>query len=273
MIGAICGDILGSTYEFGIEDEEVYLIHDDDHFTDDSVLTLAVAKWLMEFKNVPLGKGEHKYLLAKYFFEYTEKYSDKQYGLSYVDWIWKFEDTGKVPEPNNSNGNGAAMRVSPVAYACNTVQEVEYFARLQAEVTHNNSEAIRGACAIASATKMALDGCSKNEIKDYISNKYFYDLSRSLEDVKVVGEDFHPTCPVTVPQALIAFLEGNDFRDTMIKAINIGGDCDTVAAMSGGITYAYYKEIPQDLLNHCLGCLDKEIKELYYKFDNEYINN
>ena len=270
MIGAICGDILGSTYEFGTKDKEIYLIHDDDDFTDDTVLTFALAEWLLEYGDIPMGNGEHKYVLAKKLYDYTESYPDKAYGLLYVEWIWKYEDTGKIPPSNNSYGNGAAMRVSPVAYAFDEIEKVEKFARLQAEVTHYNSEAIRGACAIAAATKMALDGCDKEEIKDYISNKYYYDLSKTLEDVKVEGEHFSASCQETVPQALIAFLSGKDFCDVIYKAISIGGDCDTVAAMAGGIAFAYYKKIPEEIITHCLSCLDERLLNIYYKFKGEY---
>ena len=110
------------------------LIHDEDHFTDDSVLTFALAEWTIEYGKVSLGNGEHKYLLAKKFYEFTEKYPDKAYGLMYIDWICKYEDTEKIPMPNNSYGNGAAMRVSPVAYVFDEIEMVEKYARLQAEI-------------------------------------------------------------------------------------------------------------------------------------------
>ena len=212
-------------------------------------------------------------MIEKKFFEFTEKYPDKAYGLMYIEWIWKYEDTGKIPMPNNSYGNGAAMRVSPVAYVFDEIEMVEKYARLQAEITHCNSEGIRGACAIAAATKMALDGCDKKEIKDYISNKYYYDLSKALEDIKVKGDHFRAICQETVPQALIAFFAGKDYCDVILKAISIGGDCDTVAAMAGGIAFAYYKEIPDKIVNHCLNCLDKGLLGIYYKFKELYIDN
>lgn len=272
MIGAVCGDILGSTYEFGNLDKEIYLMHGEDHFTDDSVLTFAVAQWALEYENTPLGDGEHKYLLAQKFYDFTVMYPDRAYGRMYINWIWEYKLKGKIPLPNNSYGNGAAMRVSPVAYAFENIDKVEKFARLQAEVTHCNSEGIRGACAVAAATKMALDGCDKDEIKDYISNKYYYDLSMPLEDIKVKGEHFSATCQETVPQALIAFFAGEDFCDVILKAISIGGDCDTVAAMAGGIAFAYYKEIPEEILNHCLNCLDERLRNIYYKFKEAYID-
>ena len=142
-------------------------MHEEDHMTDDSVLTCAIAEWMMEYGNVSaLGEGEQKYLLAKSLFNYTRRYGDKAYGLGYLDWYFNYEKTGKVPVPPNSMGNGCAMRVSPIAYGYKTLREVERFAQLQAEVTHNNPEGIRGACAIAAATKMALDGKNKKEIKD-----------------------------------------------------------------------------------------------------------
>ena len=271
MLGAICGDILGSTYEFGIEGQDIFLMHEEDEMTDDSVLTCAVADWLMEYGNLPgLGKGEHKYLLAQKFFDYTMRYPDKAYGLTYAEWILTYEEKGQIPAPPDSMGNGCAMRVSPIAYGYETLQEVERFARLQAEVTHNNPEGIRGACAIAAATKLALDGKSKREIKDYISRKYFYNLNQHLEDVRIKEDDFVITCPVTVPQALIAFLDGKDYESTILNAIKIGGDCDTVAAMAGSIACAYYKEIPEHLLKHCFSRIDKGIKQLILAFCDTY---
>ena len=272
MLGAICGDILGSTYEFGNADKEISLMHEEDHMTDDSVLTCAIAEWVMKYGNVSaLGEGEQKYLLAKILFNYTTRYEDKAYGVRYVDWYFDYEKTGKVPDPPNSMGNGCAMRVSPIAYGYKTLREVEKFAQIQAEVTHNNPEGIRGACAIAAATKMALDGKNKKEIKDYISSKYFYDLSQNIENVRMKDGDFSAICPVTVPQAFIAFFEGEDYESTILNSIVIGGDCDTVAAMAGSIAYAYYKKIPDYLLKHCFSCMDEKIKKLCRSFCDEYL--
>ncbi len=272
MLGAICGDILGSTYEFGIEDKKIFLMHEEDHMTDDSVLTCAIAEWMMEYGNVSaLGEGEQKYLLAKSLFNYTTRYGDKAYGFSYLDWYFDYEKTGKVPDPQDSMGNGCAMRVSPIAYGYKTLREVERFAQLQAEVTHNNPEGIRGACAIAAATKMALDGKNKKEIKDYISSKYFYNLNQNIENIRMKDDDFSAICPVTVPQAFIAFFEGEDYESTILNSIVIGGDCDTVASMAGSIAYAYYKEIPDYLLKHCFFRMDEKIKKLCQLFYNEYL--
>lgn len=168
MLGAICGDILGSTYEFGIEDKKIFLMHEEDHMTDDSVLTCAIAEWMMEYGNISaLGKGEQKYLLAKSLFDYTTRYPNKAYGLRYLDW---------------------------------------YFDK---------------------------------EIKDYISSKYFYNLNQNIENVRIKDEDFSAACPVTVPQALIAFFEGEDYESTILNSIGIGGDCDTVASMAGSIAMHY----------------------------------
>ena len=247
-------------------------MHEEDHMTDDSVLTCAIAEWVMKYGNVSaLGEGEQKYLLAKILFNYTTRYEDKAYGVRYVDWYFDYEKTGKVPDPPNSMGNGCAMRVSPIAYGYKTLREVEKFAQIQAEVTHNNPEGIRGACAIAAATKMALDGKNKKEIKDYISSKYFYDLSQNIENVRMKDGDFSAICPVTVPQAFIAFFEGEDYESTILNSIVIGGDCDTVAAMAGSIAYAYYKKIPDYLLKHCFSCMDEKIKKLCRSFCDEYL--
>ena len=200
MLGAICGDILGSTYEFGIEDKKIFLMHEEDHMTDDSVLTCAIAEWMMEYGNISaLGKGEQKYLLAKSLFDYTTRYPNKAYGLRYLDW---------------------------------------YFDK---------------------------------EIKDYISSKYFYNLNQNIENIRMKDDDFSAICPVTVPQAFIAFFEGEDYESTILNSIVIGGDCDTVASMAGSIAYAYYKEIPDYLLKHCFSRMDEKIKKLCQSFYNEYL--
>ncbi len=269
MLGAICGDILGSTYEIEMK-EDVYLLHDDDHITDDTVLTCAVAEWCLSYAYCELGDGEHSYLLAQLFRDYTMKYKDAYYGANYMDWVMCYCVTGKIPEAPNSYGNGCAMRVSPIAYAFETLEQVEYYAKVQAKVTHNNSEGVRGACAIAAATKMALDGKDKEHIKKYIEEKYFYDLSKSLDEIKMQDDEFSATCQITVPQAIIAFLNGNDYEDTIFKAISVGGDCDTVAAMAGSIAYAYWKEIPRHILEHCRNIMSPEIRQIIEEFEEKY---
>ncbi len=250
MIGAICGDILGSTYEFGVEGD-IHLIHPKDTFTDDTILTCAVAEWCLKYSDIKLGVNEHNYLLAKLFYNYTKRYSDKAYGNMYSTWFYQFEKTGKVPSAYNSYGNGSAMRVSPIAYAFRTLEEVEHYAKLQSCVTHNNAEGIRGAMAIASSTKLALDGASKVDIQNYVEKKYFYDLSKSVQEMKLNNIEFSATCQVTVPQSIRAFLESENYTSAIMNAINIGGDCDTVAAMTGSIAYAFYKEIPEEIKNYC----------------------
>lgn len=269
MLGAVCGDILGSTYEIEMK-EDVYLLHKDDHFTDDTVLTCAVAEWCLSYAHCELGDGEHMYLLAKLFKEYTMKYKNAYYGVNYIDWVMRYYVTGKIPKAPNSFGNGCAMRVSPIAYAFDTLEKVEYYAKLQAKVTHDNSEAIRGACAIAAATKMALDCNDKECIKKYIEEKYFYDLSKNLDEIKMEDDEFSAICQITVPQAIIAFLNGNDYEDTIFKAISIGGDCDTVAAMAGSIAYAYWKKIPIRILEHCRKIMSEQMRQLVMDFEKRF---
>lgn len=270
MLGAICGDILGSTYEIESR-EEVSLLNKDDHFTDDAILTCAIAEWCLSYSHCDLEDEEHMYLLAYLFRDYSMKYKNAHYGCIYADWVMRFYAYGKIPDASNSYGNGCAMRVTPIAYAFDTLEKVEHYAKVSAKVTHNNSEGIRGACAIAAATKMALDGNSKTQIKKYIEERYFYDLSKSLDDIKMKENEFSATCQITVPQAIIAFFEGNDYEDTIVKAIGIGGDSDTVAAMAGGIAYAYWKKIPKHIIEHCLNTLSSEMKRLVEDFSEKYI--
>lgn len=252
MIGAVIGDIVGSVYEWNnIKTKDFPLFSPGCFFTDDTVMTLAVAEGLMKG-----GSGEAFIQAMK---KYGRMYPDAGYGGRFRSWLFS-EDIN----PYNSWGNGAAMRVSPVAWVFETLTEVEEYARVSAAVTHNHPEGIKGAQATAAAIFLARRGKSKEEIKAYIEDKYGYDLSRGLEEIRP-GYRFNESCQGTVPEAITAFLEGVDFEDAIRNAISIGGDSDTLAAITGSIAEAAYG-VPEEIRRKALDILDEQLRETYRKF-------
>ena len=233
MLGAIFGDIVGSAYEFrNTHDYDFELLTSRSDLTDDSVMTLAVAKAMLEAK----GKddGEIREALINSMKELGRRYPDAGYGGRFIHWV-----LGDNREPINSYGNGSAMRVSSVGWLFDTLEETLHMAELSAVVTHNHPEGIKGAQATAAAMFMARNGKTKEEIKSFIENRFGYDLNKSMEDIvsKGHGEEI---CQVSVPQALVCFLLSDSYIDTIRKSVSIGGDSDTIACIAGGIAEAYY---------------------------------
>ena len=264
MIGAIIGDVIGSQFEMMNYTSKNMMFKDYDfHFftdkckpTDDSVLTIAVAEFLLEQGNLPV--------LLK---QYALKYTDAGYGSSFINWA-----NSENMEPYNSFGNGSAMRVSPVAWMFNTREEVMRYAEITANPTHNHPEGVKGAQAIAMAIWLARKGKSKTVIKNFIVNEFGYNLDRTLDEIRPTYE-FKPTCQDTVPEAIIAFLESTDFIDCLRKAISIGGDSDTIASMACAIAEAFYgfETIPQDVIDKSFTILYNWYPELHTKAI-KYIN-
>ncbi len=259
MLGAIIGDIVGSIYEFdNIKTKEFEFFQENMELTDDSVMTLAVAKALMDtletgneegFKNLSREISEEKLKLIQNKFgseinpkteleanailrmvEIGNKYPHMSYGTRFRYWL-------EEPVPYNSFGNGSAMRVSPVAYIGKNIEEVKFLSREVTKVSHNHEEGIKGAEATAVAIFMARKGSSKEEIKAEMEK--YYNLDFNYEDL-VKNYGFDETCQGTVPEALYIFLESEDFEDAIRTAISIGGDSDTLAAIVGSIAEAYY---------------------------------
>ena len=268
MLGAIIGDIVGSIYEFdNIKTKDFNLFSNEMFFTDDTVMTIAVAEAIIEG-----GKPRH---FAEYMKLYGYLYLDIGYGTSFAKWI-----TSKESKPYNSWGNGSAMRVSPCGWVAKLSEPFEEglkltedLAKKSAEVTHNHPEGIKGAQATASSIFFMRHGKSKNAIeeykkllKDYIQNKYKYDLNFTLNEIRP-SYDFNESCQKTVPQAIVSFLESENFEDAIRNAISIGGDSDTLAAITGSIAEASYG-IPEDIKEKAISYLDNEIKEVY----NSWIN-
>ena len=271
MIGAIVGDIVGSRFEFNnYRNKNFELFTGDCKVTDDSIMTLAVAKAVMEARRIresaPDGCDSEYYVAAerlavKYMQQIGRKYPNCGYGGRFIHWV--FSDT---PQPYNSFGNGAAMRINPVGFAAETEEEVVRLSRAVTAVTHNHPEGIKGAEAAAMAIYMARKGCSKKEIRDRIVKDY-YALDFTIDEIRSTYE-FNETCQNTVPQAIEAFLEAESFEDAIRTAVSVGGDSDTIAAITGSIAEAYYG-VPEDVKNRALTYLDVDLRNIleeWYSF-------
>jgi len=231
MLGAIAGDIIGSVYESrGITVKQFPLFAKSSHFTDDTVLTVATAYSLLH------GTG-----YAATYRRFGRNYPGRGYGGSFREWIFR-QQSG----PYNSFGNGSAMRVCPVGFACSSVDAVLAEAKRSAEVTHNHPEGIKGAQAVALAVFMARTGNPKADIQQEIMERFGYKLSRKLDDIrKAYG--FDVTCQGSVPEAIIAFLESDSLEDAIRNAVSLGGDADTQACIAGGVAEAFYGGVPETI--------------------------
>lgn len=254
IIGAVIGDVIGSVFEWNnIKTTDFDLFNPKCDFTDDTVLTIAVADSILNKKD-----------FAKTIWEYGRKYRGRGYGGSFRNWLQ--QDNLK---PYGSFGNGSAMRASAVGFAFNGIQKVLEVAKQTAEVTHNHPEGIKGAQATAAAIFLARQGKSKEEIKDYIISTFNYDLGFTLDEIRPTYK-FDVTCQGSVPQAIVAFLESSDYENAIRLAISIGGDSDTIACITGGIASAYFKEIPKEIIDFVVDKLPSEYIEIMNKFDEKY---
>lgn len=264
MYGAILGDIIGSPYEWNnIKTKDFELFSEYPHFSDDTVLTLAVAKGFMQamindsesFNDLTDENiGKISKVIAGYMKLFGKRYPNAGYGGKFIRWI-KYQN-----KPYNSWGNGSAMRVSSAAWFFDDIDMVRKMAELQAAVTHNHPDGIRGAEAIASAIFIARKGGSKEEIRDYVEKEFGYDLSRTCDEIRPTYT-FDVSCNGSVPEAIIAFLEGEDFEDVIRTAISLGGDSDTIGAMAGSIAEAFYG-VPDELKLKCKLVLTPDLREV-----------
>ena len=258
MIGAILGDMVGSPYEFhNIKKESFPLLQQKSRYTDDTVMTLAVAKSLMD----GYGKTDEEIteILISNMKKYGRMFPDAGYGGMFYQWLM----TGET-KPYNSFGNGSAMRVSSVGWLYPTIDETLHMAALTAGVTHNHPKGIKGAQAIAAAIYLARTGSDKEEIMDYVRRNFRYNVDFTLDEIRPVYH-FDVTCQGSVPQAIRAFYEGSDYESTLRKAVSIGGDSDTISCMAGGIAEAYYG-MPEMLKEECLDILPTELRKIVEQF-------
>ena len=259
LYGTIFGDIAGSTYEFrACKNYKFTTVPEKSHFTDDTVMTLAIASWLMKDSN------DLEVLIKEMQF-FGNRYPKAGYGGMFRKWL-----IAEYPKPYNSFGNGSAMRVSPCAWVAKSLDEALFLAEKSAIVTHNHPEGIKGAQAVAAAIWMARNGSTKEEIKAYIESTFEYNLSRTIKEIKESGYDFDSTCQGSVPESIIAFLEGNDYEEVIRLAIYLGGDADTQAAIAGSIAEAFY-DMPVRFIGDVEKRLDKYLLSVLNKF-NEFCN-
>lgn len=262
MYGAILGDIIGSPFEFdrGDKTKDFKLFSRRSHFTDDSVMTLAVCEALLKVGQDATVKEIEDAVISS-MQSWGRRYPHAGYGGYFRRWL-----TACHPEPYNSFGNGSAMRVSAVGWLYDSLENTRTVAKATANVTHNHPEGIKGAEATASAIFMARNGSSKEEIKKYIENEFHYDLNRTLDEIR---PSYHmdETCQKTVPEAIIAFLEVKDFEDAIRNAVSLGGDTDTLGAITGSIAEAYYG-IPEWLMTECRKRINRDMRVVLDDFND-----
>jgi len=254
MIGAIVGDVIGSVHEGArTKTKDFPLFVPQSTFTDDSVLTVAVAEWILTGQD-----------LVDLLHQYTEAYPWRGYGAMFFHWA-----SARVREPYNSFGNGAAMRVSPVGFAFETIEDVLAWSERSAAATHNHPEGIRGAQATATAIYLARRSQDKDQIRRTVETQFGYDLRAPLDQIRPTYR-FDETCQGTVPQALAAFFESTSYEDAIRNAISLGGDADTLACITGGIAEAYYGGVPQELAAPVRARLDKRLVEVVDRFRERF---
>ena len=256
MLGAIIGDIVGSRFEWrNNKSKEFDFFHEACFFTDDTVMTVAIADAIMR-------ANKEIDVLADYAVESMQligrPYPNCGYGGNFAHWMYSDN-----PKPYGSFGNGAAMRVSACGFVADSLEEVMELSNAVTEVTHNHPEGFNGAEATAVAVFMAKSGCKKEEIKEYIVDNY-YDMDFTLDEIRN-SYTFDVSCQGSVPQALEAFFESESFEDAIRNAISIGGDSDTIAAITGGIAEAYYG-IPEEMVEKAKEYLDEELLEVVERF-------
>jgi ADP-ribosylglycohydrolase len=257
MIGAIAGDVIGSVFEHNpIQTADFPLFGDGATFTDDTVLTLAVAEAILK-------KRDYGDTIREFYLRHPKR----RYGSRFINWAKSWDN-----EPSDSFGNGAPMRVAPVGWAFKSLETVLEEAEKSAKPTHNSPEGIKGAKAVAASVFLARTGKNKPAIKSYIIRTFGYDLSMSFSELRKQGDSygFEPTCQKTIPPALIAFLDSADWEDSVRKAISLGWDADTMACITGAIADAYYGGVPADIEERVLSLLPTDLKAVFKSVRDKY---
>ena len=264
MYGAILGDMIGAPYEFdrGDKTKDFPLFSKRSGYTDDSVMTLAVAEALLDAreKGVETDEKAVKKLLVDSMRRWGNKYPNAGYGGRFNWWL-----SDQNMGPYGSYGNGSAMRVSAAGWLYSSLETTRKMARWTAEVTHNHPEGVKGAEAVASAIFMARENATKDEIRDYITREFGYDLSRTCDEIRP-GYHHVESCQETVPEAITAFLEGKDFEDVIRTAVSLGGDCDTLTCIAGSIAEAFYG-VPLGMMAECQSRMEEEMQAVMERFE------
>lgn len=254
MLGALVGDIVGSVYEWNNHRSKDFpLFGPKSAFTDDSVLTVALADAILS--------GSH---YAGVMRRYGERYPNAGYGGMFRQWL-----RSKEMGPYNSFGNGAAMRISPAGWAYETLEETLLQAAAFTSITHNHPEGVKGAEATAGAIWLARHGKSKSDIRAWVAKRTGYDLTRTCDQIRPTY-DFNETCQRTVPEALIAFLESEDFEDAVRNGISLGGDSDTLACITGSVAEAFYGGVPPAIEKETLARLDAPLRDVVQLFRRRF---
>ena len=259
MLGAIIGDIVGSRFEFANHKSTKFgLFHEDCEFTDDTICTVAVADWLMDGEIASHRFADHLQGWCREF-----PHPKGGYGLKFSDWIHESN-----PKPYGSFGNGSAMRIAPVGWVCDSLEETCRVAKVISEITHNHPEGIKGAQSVAVAIYLARTGHSKQEIKRELEAMFGYNLNKTCREIRPVYL-YNETCQGTVPEAIAAFMDGTDFEGCIRLAVSLGGDTDTLACITGAMAEAYYG-IPPELENGAMSYLPERIREVVQRFRNKF---
>lgn len=257
IIGAIAGDIIGSTREFNsIKTKEFKLFTQKSTFTDDTVMTLAIAKWLCEDKS-------SKDVLIKNVKYFGNRYPNAGYGGMFRKWLAQ-----ESPESYGSWANGSAMRVSPCAWVAESLEEAQKLAELSAVITHDHPEGIKGALATSDAIYLARAGAKKDEIKDHVEVRYGYDLDRTVDEIRPTYK-FDVSCAGSVPESIICFLDADDFEDTIRNAVSLGGDADTQATIAGSIASAYW-DVDKNIAYKSIHRLDYFLLNAFIEFEEKF---
>ena len=258
IIGAIAGDIVGSTHEFyPIKTKEFNLFSKKSVFTDDTVMTLAIAKWLCEDKT-------SKDVLIKNLKYFGNRYPNAGYGGMFKKWL-----SQESPEGYGSWANGSAMRVSPCAWVAESLEEAQELAKLSAVVTHDHPEGVKGALATSDAIYLARLGATKDEIREHVEVRYGYDLNRTVDEIRPIYS-FDVSCAGSVPESIICFLDAKDYEDTIRNAVSLGGDADTQAAIAGSIASAYW-EVPKTIAYKSIHRLDYFLLNVFIEFEEMFL--
>jgi ADP-ribosylglycohydrolase len=255
MLGAIAGDVIGSIFEWNnVKTKNFSLFSTDTCFTDDTVLTVALAEAI-------LAGTDYDRVMREYYYRYPQA----GYGGSFHDWA-----LSAAPAPYSSWGNGAAMRISPAAYAYDTLDEVLLWSEHFTALTHNHPEGIKGGQATAAAIFIARKGGSKADIRHFIEDRFGYDLSRTVDGIRATY-DFDESCQGTVPEALTCLLEASDFEDAIRNAISIGGDSDTLACITGSVAEPLFGGVPEPIAQFVVGKLDHHLRGVTTDFIAKYV--